>query len=220
MRPHLATLLDDFRRLGAQRAVVHHTGNRALPCTYAELADYSARFAAEYLRQQIQPGDRILLWGQNSAAWIAAFYGCVLRGILVVPLDAAGDPRFADRVIAETTPRLIIGDLVLLAKMAPSAIARLSLATPVQQLPPPTPEPVAGLNRSTPLQIIFTSGTTSEPKGVVHTHGNVLASLDPVEREIRRYLRYERLVHPLRFLHTLPLSHVFGQFMGLWCLPC
>ena len=42
------------------------------------------------------------------------------------------------------------------------------------------------------------------------------ASLDPIEREIARYRRYERVFHPLRFLHTLPLSHVFGQFMGLW----
>jgi long-chain acyl-CoA synthetase len=72
------------------------------------------------------------------------------------------------------------------------------------------------LSRETPLQIIFTSGTTGDPKGIVHTHGNVLASLDPLEKEIGKYLKYVRLVHPLRILHTLPLSHVFGQFMGLW----
>ncbi len=53
----------------------------------------------------------------------------------------------------------------------------------------------------------------------MHTHGNVLASLDPLEKEIGKYLRYERFVHPLRILHTLPLSHVFGQFMGLWVPP-
>ena len=69
---------------------------------------------------------------------------------------------------------------------------------------------------SAPFQIVFTSGTTSEPKGVVHTHRNVLASLRTIESEIAKYRRYERYVHPLRFLHTLPLSHVFGQFMGLW----
>src|SRR5206468_3548936 len=51
------------------------------------------------------------------------------------------------------------------------------------------------------------------------THGNVLASIGPIEQGAQRYLRYEKLVHPLRFLHTLPLSHVFGQTMGLWVPP-
>ena len=216
-RPHLATLLDDFRRYGRDRAVVSHTGNRSLPSTYTELAELSARFAAEFARRGIASGDRILLWGHNSSAWIAAFYGCVLRGILVVPLDAAGDPRFAQRVIAETSPRLLVGDPSLLQKLQPSDVPTLALDA--TGLPAPDYAPVPGLSRSTPLQIIFTSGTTSEPKGIVHTHGNVLASLDPIEREIAKYRRYERPFHPLRFLHTLPLSHVFGQFMGLWVPP-
>ena len=216
-RPHLATLLDDFRRHGQDRAVVNHTGNRSLPTSYAELAKLSARFAAEFARRGIVSDDRILLWGQNSAAWIAAFYGCVLRGIVVVPLDVAGDPRFAQRVISETTPRLLVGDSALLQKLHPSDVPALPLDA--TSLPAPDYMPNSGLNRSTPLQIIFTSGTTSEPKGIVHTHGNVLASLDPIEREIARYRRYARIFHPLRFLHTLPLSHVFGQFMGLWVPP-
>jgi long-chain acyl-CoA synthetase len=50
-------------------------------------------------------------------------------------------------------------------------------------------------------------------------HRNVLASLQPIENEIAKYLKYERWVHPLRFLHSVPLSHVFGQFMGFWTPP-
>ncbi len=95
----------------------------------------------------------------------------------------------------------------------------LGFAGMAASLPTPDYRPAPGLSRDTPLQIIFTSGTTGEPKGIVHTHGNVLASLDPLEKEMGKYLRYERLVHPLRILHTLPLSHVFGQFMGLWVPP-
>jgi long-chain acyl-CoA synthetase len=53
----------------------------------------------------------------------------------------------------------------------------------------------------------------------VITHGNVLANVAPLEREIRAYLKYERWVHPVRFLNLLPLSHVFGQFLGMFLPP-
>jgi long-chain acyl-CoA synthetase len=66
------------------------------------------------------------------------------------------------------------------------------------------------------LEIVFTSGTTAEPKGVVITHGNVLANIAPLEAEISKYLKYERWFHPVRFLNLLPLSHVFGQFLGIF----
>jgi long-chain acyl-CoA synthetase len=85
------------------------------------------------------------------------------------------------------------------------------------ELPPEPLYAVSDLvNADAPFQIVFTSGTTAEPKGIVLTHRNVLASLQPIENEIAKYRKYERWFHPLRFLHSVPLSHVFGQFMGLW----
>ncbi len=217
-RPHLATLVDDWRRAGAQIAVVRYTGNRSVRTTYAALAGLTDRIAAELERRGIAPGERVLLWGENSAEWIAAFFACIVRGILVVPLDAAGTVDFAARVLGETNPKLILGDAALLMTL-PTSLPHL-LLTELACLPAAGPcVPVPGLQRDSRLQILFTSGTTSEPKGIVHTHGNVLASVEPIEAEMRRYRRYERWFHPLRFLHTLPLSHVFGQFMGLWLPP-
>ena len=217
MRPHLATLVADFRRYDEQIAIVTHRGNRRFSSTYARLAELSARCARAFEQLGLVPGDRVLLWGNNSVEWVAAFFGCILRGIVAVPLDAAGSLEFAQRVVAEVQPRLLAGDPALLAPLN-SGIPAFGFST-FALLPEPDYVPWPGLSRDTPLQIIFTSGTTAEPKGIVHTHGNVLASLDPLEKEIGKYLRYERLVHPLRILHTLPLSHVFGQFMGLWVPP-
>jgi long-chain acyl-CoA synthetase len=216
LRPHLATLVDDLRRHARQTAVVRYRGVRRHATTYAALATLAGRFAAELDRRNIAPGDRVVLYAENSAEWIAAFFGCLLRGVLAVPLDAAGSPAFAAHVIADVSPKLILADAPRLTTL-PATIPHLSLDTLDTHLPThPLFAVSPAVSLDAPFQIIFTSGTTAAPKGIVHTHRNVLASLDPIEREMKKYLRYERLVHPLRFLHTLPLSHVFGQFMGLW----
>ena len=222
MREHLATLIDEFRRFGREIAVVRYQGNRRRVTTYDELASLAGRFAAFLAERCIVQGDRVLIWAENSAEWIAALHGCLLRGVLAVPLDAAGSPDFAERVAADVNPRLAVGDALLLTKLAaPSgpAIPTLAFEDWLAELPEAEMGAISGLTAETPLQILFTSGTTGDPKGIVLTHGNVLASVGPIEDGAAPYLRYERLVHPLRILHTLPLSHVFGQTMGLWVPP-
>jgi long-chain acyl-CoA synthetase len=218
MRANLAELIEDFRCLGSERAVVRYMGNRRKVTSYGEMAKLAGRFAAMLAERNISAGDRVVLWAENSAEWIACFYGCLLRGVLAVPLDAYGTPGFATRVVSDVRPSLIVGDASLLLSLN-DEWPRLSFENWPMALPSEEAGPVVGLSHDTPLQILFTSGTTGEPKGIVHTHGTVLASLEPIENAARGYMHYERLVHPLRFLHTLPLSHVFGQTMGLWIPP-
>lgn len=219
IRSHLASLVSDFARLRDNRAVLAQRGIRLHSTLYQDLAVLVRRFSAELELRGIHKGDRVLLCGENSAEWVAAFFGCVSRGVLPVPIDAGSPDSFVLRIAQEVWPRLAVVDGERLARSKDLPFNAIPLESLAQSMTPNEAGAIQDLGADDALQIVFTSGTTGTPKGVVHTHGNVLASLQPIENEFERYRRYERLVHPVRVLHTLPLSHVFGQFMGLWVPP-
>ena len=189
-------------------------GYRTARWSYRRVADLAFQFARELDARAITKGERVLLWGPNSAEWVAAFLGCALRGVVVVPLDDVATPDFALRVHQQVDAKLLVGSReheqksipTLTLEELPEALSSRSTAA----------YPAATIELADTLEIVFTSGTTAEPKGVVITHGNVLANIAPLELEIRKYLKYERWVHPVRFLNLLPLSHVFGQFLGIF----
>ena len=182
----------------------------------------------------MQSNDRILLWAPNSAEWVAAFWGCLLIGAVAVPMDDSASPDFAERVARDSQIKLIVASRnkpqldsaipVLVMEDLPD-IAAQHRVLPTQTVPRETPKPIyeslpaEALSRQHVAEILFTSGTTAEPRGVVLTHGNFLANLEPIERGMQPYLKYERLLHPLRFVSLVPLSHVFGQFMALFVPP-
>src|SRR4051794_15765143 len=152
MRENLSTLVEDFRRYNREIAVVRFHGNRRRVSTYGDIAHLAGRFASLLEQRNIGPGDRVVLWAENSAEWIAVFHGCILRGVLVVPLDAFGSADFAARVAADVSPKLIIGDLHLVRQLSTSP-PRLAFEEWREQLPTVEAGPVAGLGRDTPLQI-------------------------------------------------------------------
>jgi long-chain acyl-CoA synthetase len=233
-RPNLLSLFDDFSRHRRDVAVVQRHGYRRESWSYGQLATVAMRLAHDLKQRGVCTGDRVLIWGPNCAEWIAAFWGCLLRGAVVVPIDQGATFDFAARVARETSPKLIIASVA--KSNFGGAIPRLNLedladaagqsylvvtrhdgrqaAEPMQQSL--AEEPVT---RDHVAQILFTSGTTAEPRGVVLTHGNFLANLEPLERGIAPYRKYERWWHPLRFVTLVPLSHVFGQFMALFVPP-
>ncbi|MFZ0815549.1 MAG: AMP-binding protein [Candidatus Sulfotelmatobacter sp.] len=208
-----------------ERAYGQRRGYRMEWFTYGQVLEMAFQFCRELETRGIGKGDRMMLWSENSAEWVAAFFGCALRGVVVVPIDDGASAEFAARVSLQVEAKL----WVCSRKHAPEGIA----GTPIfvlEEIKIPTsrkgsekwgaPAPsFAAVGRDDTLQIVFTSGTTAEPKGVVITHGNVLANIAPLEKEMQRYMKYERWVHPVRFLNLLPLSHVFGQFLGMFLPP-
>jgi long-chain acyl-CoA synthetase len=217
-RTNLASLVSNFELHPRDIAIVAPRGVRQRRVTYSQLATLARRFAAELARRSISKGDRVLLWGANGPEWVAAFFGCLLRGVVPVPVDLAGALDFVARVEREVSPECLAGDAAKLALLH-SSTPRIPFEDFAAVLPSHQARAIDDLTPDDTLQIVFTSGTTGDPKGVVHTHRNVLASLAPIEQEMQKYLKFEKPFHPIRILHTLPLSHVFGQFMGLWTPP-
>jgi long-chain acyl-CoA synthetase len=217
MRNNLLTFLDDCAARGDSVAFANRRGLRTARWTYRRLRETAFQFARELDSRQIGKGDRVLFWGENRAEWVAAFFGCLARGVIVVPLDVESAPAFVRQVQKQVDARLILhGDVK--PEGAGLDLPGLSFEELSQRVASHSAEalPVVELLADDIAEIIFTSGTTADPKGVVLTHRNLLANLAPLEREIQKYIKWERPFHPVRFLNLVPLSHVFGQFMGIF----
>ncbi len=208
--------LENFERRGSEIACVHRRGYRTIRWSYRDIAQTAFQTARELEARQIGKGERVVIWGGNCGEWIAAFFGCLLRGVVVVPMDRIASADFALRVAQQVDARLLLRshEQVQLDPYMPA----LDLEHLGKLVGHHSAEPYRSqdLKRDDPVQVVFTSGTTAEPKGVVISHGNILANIEPLEAEIQKYLKYERFFHPIRFLNLLPLSHVFGQFLGIF----
>src|SRR5206468_8989818 len=213
----VACYLDRFLLRGNETAFAHWRGLRVKRWSYRQIANTAMRFARELEAREIAKGDRVLLWARNSPEWVSAFFGCLVRGVIVVPLDLQSEPGFVKRVQEQVEAKLALCDATT-SRLIRQTLPVIELDELSSQIAhhSSNPYPLTHNGFDDTVEIVFTSGATAEPKGVLITHRNLMANLTPLEREIKRYLKWERLVHPVRFLNLLPLSHVFGHFMGVF----
>jgi long-chain acyl-CoA synthetase len=218
-RQSLIEFIEEYGRRGKETAIAHRRGYRMEHWSYARVAGAAGSFAAALAERGVRPGEHVLLWGENCAEWVAAFFGCVLAGVIVVPMDAAASADFAGRVAATVDAKTVIHSRALEASKIERPELLLEELAALEWRGADAAGSAPEMKRSDAVEIVFTSGTTAEPRGVVLTHGNMLANIEPMEAQVRPYLKWERFFHPLRFLNLLPLSHVFGQLMGMFIPP-
>jgi len=211
------TLIDFFRDLTTIRAefLVYDDGYRRRRHSYEDVGRAARGFAKKLGAAGLKKDDKVIFWGENRPEWVACYWGCLISGIIVVPIDYRSSAEFVEKV-----RHLVHAAYVLVGDDVPVGAA--AAKTPGVEWwrfadvdwQADGPMPAVQVSRDDVIQIIFTSGATAEPKGVVIRHRNVLANIVPVEREIAKYRGYGRPFHPLRFLNLLPLSHMFGQSMA------
>ena len=214
--PHTSvpdTIVDFLReaavRHGPRDALLIKPAFRYIRWTYDRLWEDSGRVATLLQRRGLSKGDQAILWGPNSPHWVLAFFGCLRAGVVLIPLDLRSAPDYVSRVISRTEPKLAFtsrftpkGDVVL--GVPEITFEELELA--IADLPTPDPVPIQPDDLA---EIMFTSGTTGDPKGVMLTHRNLTANIEGISH-------YISVDSSSRLLSILPLSHMYEQMGGLF----
>ena len=217
------TLLDlidgAFARHGDRPALsVWLEEGRAETWTYREL-DRRSRLAAWRLRAAgLEPGDRLLTWSPSSPRLAAVYIGAIRARLILVPLDLRMSAEAVANLVIRAEPRHLAvaggkdaprpADMGLEAM--PSSVLDDLIADPDATFPDDWEAQLAAWPRPQPDEIwdlIFTSGTTGRPKGVMIAHDNILATLAACHQVVPNI--------ELRVLSVLPLSHLFEQAIGL-----
>jgi long-chain acyl-CoA synthetase len=228
------TLIDFFNGFADTRGpfLVYDDGFRSRTFSYKDVARASRGFSARLRDAGIRKGDKVVFFSENRPEWIVAFWGCLLGGVVVVPIDYRASPDFLARVSGIVSAKLVLigQDVPPLPALNSDAakgvpVWRLQELSWIDGSEDRDPKRVTRedgapvIGRDDVAEIIFTSGATAEPKGVVITHRNVLANIVPIEGEVLKYRKWGRPFFPLRFLNLLPLSHMFGQAMATFIPP-
>jgi long-chain acyl-CoA synthetase len=169
------------------------------PCSYQKLATMAGGMARLIAAQTDRPVVGLML--PSSAMYAASFYGSLWAGKSVVPINFLLGVREMDHVIADSGIDLILSVGPLASKLQGTGLKVTDLATitpqPGQPLPLPTHKP------DDMAVLMYTSGTSGLPKGVVLTYGNLQSDVDAA-------IEQAELKHGHRFLGLIPLFHAFG----------
>src|SRR6202140_1081402 len=165
--------LENFQLHRHDCAYRQRRGYRTESFTYHQVLQLAFSFARELEERSISKGDRVMLWGENSAEWAAAFFGWALCGGVVVPMDDGSAADFATRVFQKVSAKLLVASRRHLLECSSAELpATLTLDNLAQAVNPQSAVPPnVTLGPDDVLQIVFTSSTTAEPRGGAITHG-------------------------------------------------
>ncbi|MFL5658843.1 MAG: AMP-dependent synthetase/ligase [Ktedonobacteraceae bacterium] len=191
-------------------SVEHHAQSPALieptegsgmsTLTYRELQERAQGFAGYLQKQQLEKGNCILIWSASRSNWLVAYLGALLAGVIVVPLDISSKEDFLNRVAEITDAKLLITTHKQYTGLKNPSLPLLDIDTLPQETLDSSRLPE--VNSDDLAEVVFTSGTTGQPKGVMLSHGNIASNATAAVKVVN-------IQAVDRALSILPLSHMF-----------
>jgi long-chain acyl-CoA synthetase len=197
-------------RFASRTAVEFQRAERLDRWTYRDLQDAALGIARALVSAGVTPGDRCAILSDNDAHWCAAYLGILRVGAIVVPLDTNYSAAQVRTIARDASPRLLFTN-DRLAAVAQEALSDASdvpildihdVAASAAALPP------RGEDASATAVILYTSGTTADPKGVMLSHGNLIAERDAAFAIVT-------VTEQDSVLGVLPLFHALAQLANL-----
>ena len=155
--------------------------------TFKEVGELSSKIASYLVDLGLKPGDCVLIWAPNMPEWVLALFGSLSAGIVVVPVGLHSTKEVVEKYIKQTKPKILF-----LSKYYPIDIAtgsnkgikKIYLEDLVDMVKNVEPKALPRVGKSTLAEIVFTSGTTGEPKGVMISHHNILYETEQLMKTV------------------------------------
>jgi benzoate-CoA ligase family protein len=192
-----------------QRAAILHK-ERAI--SYGELDALAAKCRGALVARGIKAGDRVALVMSDSPEMVTAFLGIMGLGAIAVPCSTQLPPEGLAYVFKDSKAKLVIA--------SPEHLANVKAASPPETvlaedfLRDAKPAPLGQFERDTPCLVLYTSGSTGQPKGAVHRHGHMPWTVESVAKKVYDLKPDDRLFSVPRLFFAYGLGNSFSIPLG------
>src|SRR5579859_7367126 len=162
-------------RFGSHPALIEPVDStQMLTLTYQALQEQSERFAGYLQQQQVEKGTRIMIWSASRANWLVTYFGALLAGMIVVPLDVNTREDFLGRIAETTEAKWLVTTQKQYKGLQRPPVPLIDIDNLPQESLDRTQLPT--VNEDDLAELVFTSGTTGQPKGVMLSHRNIVSN--------------------------------------------
>ena len=198
-------------KFSSKDALIIKPGFRTRAWSYRDLADVVPRIARYLAENGVKKGDRVITFGVNRPEYGIAVLAALRAGAVIVPLDVNSTAEFVAKIAQRTRASAALVTVQTQERAATLGIPLHEMEVLPDRARGKEPLPKADVGPDDLAEVMFTSGTTGEPKGTMLTHGNLLSNAIAATK-----------IFPIgpsqRLLSFIPLSHIFEQGPGFLCV--